>query len=96
MQISQNIFAQDLEKIKNYIILDVRTPEEFQEQHLKNAINIDFYDSNFEQQLQKLDKNKRYVIYCRSGARSAIVLKWMKKLGFKEVYNIVNGIEELF
>ncbi|MFH1455470.1 MAG: rhodanese-like domain-containing protein [archaeon] len=95
MQISQNILAKDLEKFNSYEILDVRTAEEFNNGHLKNAINIDYYDVNFENELRKLDKKKVYVIYCRSGSRSAIVLRWMKQLRFEEVYNIINGIEKL-
>jgi len=95
MQISQNILAKELQKLNNYVILDVRTSEEFNTGHLKNAINLDYYDVNFEKELRKLDKKKRYVIYCRSGSRSAIVLRWMKQLGFEEVYNIVNGIAKL-
>jgi len=77
---------------KDYVILDVRTKEEFDSGHIKGAINIDFYNSNFKEELNKLDKNKKYLIYCRSGARSYNTLKLMEGLKFIEVYNLNGGI----
>lgn len=76
----------------NFVILDVRTPEEFAEERIENTINLDYYTDTFEDELNKLDKNKPYVIYCRSGMRSGVTLDLMKDLGFKEVYNILGGI----
>lgn len=76
----------------NFVILDVRTPEEFAEERIENTINLDYYTDTFEDELNKLDKNKPYVIYCRSGMRSGVTLDLMKELGFKEVYNILGGI----
>ncbi len=76
----------------NFVILDVRTPQEFAEERIENTINLDYYTDTFEGELNKLDKNKPYVIYCRSGMRSGVTLDLMKELGFKEVYNILGGI----
>ncbi len=76
----------------NFVILDVRTPEEFAEERIEDTINLDYYADTFEDELNKLDKNKPYVIYCRSGMRSGATLDLMKELGFKEVYNILGGI----
>ena len=74
-------------------LIDVRTPEEYMSGHYKNAQNLNFYDElNFKNALNKMDKNKRYLIYCRSGHRSGLTLKLMKKLGFKEVYDLSGGI----
>ncbi len=78
----------------NFVILDIRTPEEFNEGHIENAINIDFYSETFQEDLDKLDKNKTYFIYCRSGNRSGRAMSIMKELGFKEVYNLSVGIKE--
>ena len=94
-QIIKNITpsqAYQLIKTKNVTILDVRTPREFYSGHLPNAINIDFYSPTFKYKLSKLDKNKAYLIYCRTGHRSGIALKTMKELGFMEVYNMLGGI----
>ncbi len=76
----------------NLVILDVRTPEEYQSGHIDGAINVDFYAPDFPQQLDKLDKNKVYVLYCRSGNRSGRTVPLMKQLGFREVYEIQGGI----
>ncbi len=76
----------------DFVIIDVRTPAEFAEEHIENAINLDFYSEAFQDMLNKLDKNKTYLIYCRSGGRSGTVLDIMAELNFKEVYNILGGI----
>ena len=77
-----------------FVIIDVRTPEEFNEGHIENAVNIDFNSETFKEDLDKLDKNKTYFIYCRSGNRSGRAIPIMKGLGFKEVYNLSAGIQE--
>jgi len=76
----------------DFIILDVRTPEEFADGHIENAINIDFYAETFRDELENLDKNQTYLIYCRSGNRSGNALSIMTELNFREVYNISDGI----
>ncbi|MCB9053053.1 MAG: rhodanese-like domain-containing protein [Lewinellaceae bacterium] len=73
-------------------LIDVRTPEEYNEGHIEGAVNIDFYADDFEQQLQqKLDKGKPVLLYCRSGSRSAQSAEQMKALGFKEMYDLKGG-----
>ena len=74
------------------VVLDIRTPEEFSEARLADAVNVDFYDADFADQLDALDKNDPYVMYCRSGNRSSEAIKTMKDLGFVEVYEIDGGI----
>lgn len=90
----QEAFAliQDNQDNPGFIIIDVRTPEEFAEAHIENAINIDFYAEAFRDELDQLDKNKTYLIYCRSGIRSGNALDIMTELNFREVYHISDGI----
>jgi len=76
----------------NFVILDVRTPAEFADEHIENAVNLDFYSENFRDDLNKLDKSNTYIVYCRTGSRSGKSLEIMKELGFREVYNISGGI----
>ena len=76
----------------DFIIIDVRTREEFTGGHIENATNIDFYSETFRDMLNNLDKNKTYLIYCRSGGRSGSTLDIMAGLNFKEVYNILGGM----
>jgi rhodanese-related sulfurtransferase len=76
----------------NLVILDVRTSKEFEDEHIENAINLDFYSETFKDDLGKLDKNKIYVTHCQLGGRSAKTVVIMKDLDFVEVYNITGGI----
>ncbi len=73
-------------------ILDIRTPGEFAQGHIAGAININFNSPNFEQELSKLDKNKEYLVHCRSGHRSGNALRTFKKLGFKHIDHMNHGI----
>ena len=73
-------------------IIDVRTPEEFAEGYIENAINIDFYAETFRDDINQLDRSQTYLVYCRSGRRSADALGIMAELGFKEAYNLLGGI----
>jgi len=76
----------------NFAILDIRTPGEFQSGHLQSAILIDFYSQTFVDRLRQLDKGKKFLIYCRTGNRSARSLEIFRKLQFQKVYHMTNGI----
>ena len=76
----------------NFIMLDVRTNEEYQEKHIANSINIDYKSPNFKDQVDKLDKDKTYLTYCRSGRRSTGASEIMESNGFKNIYMIEGGI----
>lgn len=75
------------------IILDVRAPWEFAEGHIKNAKNLDFTDPDFYDNLKKLDKHKKYLVYCKTGRRGAVALEAMQNIGFKNLYNLIGGYE---
>ena len=76
----------------NFIILDVRTPQEYVSGHLEDAINIDYYSPTFQESLATLDKDKTYLLYCRTGARSSQAFEMMKEMDFKNIYNMLGGI----
>jgi len=78
----------------NFVIIDVRTPYEYNGGHIKCAININYYASNFGTDIDKLDKNKTYLIYCATGSRSAVTLIQMQNKSFQEVYNLSGGINK--
>jgi rhodanese-related sulfurtransferase len=75
-----------------FVILDVRTPEEFESGHIEGAINMDYYHPGFQVELGKLDKTKTYLVYCRTGSRSHTTFGFMKELRFAEVYHFEGGI----
>jgi rhodanese-related sulfurtransferase len=74
------------------IILDIRTPEEFDQGIIEGAINIDFYEPTFSSDLDALDKDAHYVVYCRSGNRSGQAMSTFADLGFTNVTEIDGGI----
>ena len=73
------------------VFLDVRTPEEFNEGHIEGAVLINFFDENFKEQVEALDKDKPVYIYCRSGNRSQQAGMILTQMGFQEVYDIEAG-----
>ncbi|MFC2032772.1 rhodanese-like domain-containing protein [Chloroflexota bacterium] len=72
----------------DFMIIDVRTSEEFTDGHLENALNINLNSGTFSDDINKLDKDKTYLVYCRSGTRSAQAATIMEDLGFREVYDM--------
>jgi rhodanese-related sulfurtransferase len=76
----------------DFVILDIRTPGEYQYGHIKNSIMIDFYSKAFVEEINRLDKGKTYLIYCRSGNRSTRSLELFKKLEFQKIYHLSSGI----
>lgn len=74
------------------VLLDVRTPEEYADGHLKDSTLMDYFAPDFKDQLSKLDKAAKYLIYCRSGGRSGRALEMMGELGFADVHDIKGGI----
>lgn len=75
----------------DFIILDIRTLSEYEQAHIQNAVQIDFYSETFRQDLDRLDKNKTYLLYCRSGNRSGQAIPIMQELGFTSVYQLREG-----
>lgn len=73
-------------------LLDVRTADEFGIDHLANATNLDIYSEKFDSEINKLDKQKTYYVYCQRGGRSANAGKKLRKSGFKNVYELDGGI----
>lgn len=73
-------------------LVDVRTVAEFESGHLANAENIVVTDSDFESQINKLDKTKPIYVYCKSGARSARACDALEEMGFVEMYDLKGGI----
>ncbi|MDF1826179.1 MAG: rhodanese-like domain-containing protein [Verrucomicrobiales bacterium] len=80
-----------VEETEALVILDVRTPAEFEEGHLKGAVNIDFTASDFAVEIGKLDPSKTYLMHCHSGSRSSAALPVFEGLHFEELYHFEAG-----
>ena len=83
---------QDNASNPDFIIVDVRTPAEYSEGHVANAVNVDYNSGTFNDDIGKLDRSKTYLIYCHSGNRSRAALAVMKGLDFKSIYHMYEGI----
>ncbi|OMH40297.1 rhodanese-like domain-containing protein [Desulfurobacterium indicum] len=77
---------------KGVVVIDVRTPEEFATGHIKNAKNIDFMSRDFFKKIEKLDKNRPYIICSTDGRTGKVAAKVMESEGFKKLYNMDGGI----
>lgn len=74
------------------MLVDVRTPQEFNQQHLQGAINFPL--NTIASAFNQIDKNRSIVVYCRSGNRSGQALRYLKQVGFTQVHN-GGGLQEL-
>ncbi len=89
-----NIGPQDAKALinqKNTIIIDVRTPAEVAQGKIKGAKNINISSPSFLKGIEGLDKSKNYLVYCRSGKRSARACSIMSGRGFENLYNLQGG-----
>lgn len=84
----------ELSQMDGVQLVDVRTPEEFEEGHIKGFQNIDFMSDTFKEDIEKLDKTKPVIVYCRSGGRSGKSCKIMEEKGFVKIYDLEGGIEK--
>lgn len=80
--------AENMVSTEGVTIIDVRTPQEFASGHLAGSINIDFTASDFDQKIATLNPASKYIVYCRSGNRSAQALVRMQGLGFSNVVDL--------
>lgn len=90
-ELSPGDFAEALKR-PGTLILDVRTPAEFAEGHLRGALNLDVEDPSFAQQAATLDPAGSYAIYCRSGNRSGVAVDYLAGQGFTSIYHLGGGI----
>ncbi len=74
------------------ILMDVRTPAEFDAGHIQGSVNVDYENVNFESEVNKLDASKTYFVYCRSGNRSSKAIPIMKNIGIENIYDLQGGV----
>lgn len=87
-----NAEAQSLiESGADYYVLDVRTPGEYASSHIPNVMHLDVQSPDFADKVTELPKDKPYLVYCRSGARSAAATKYMTSIGY-DATNVMGGI----
>ena len=82
------------EIIGEFITIDARTPDEYKGGHIEGAVNIDVSVPSFAGEIVKLDKNKKYLVYCNTGNRSFFASNMMRNSGFNNVFLLEGGIFE--
>ena len=85
---------QEILEMEDVQLVDVRTPEEHEQEHIVNSQNIDYTSPTFEEDIAKLDKTKPVILYCKGGGRSAKCAKKLKEAGFEKVYDLDGGISK--
>ena len=81
-----------LEDDPRFVLLDIRTPAEVEAGHLPGAVNIDFRGPNFEPEIDRLDRESIYLLYCRTANRTGQAFERMTEMGFAKVYDMQGGI----
>ena len=76
----------------DYILVDVRTIEEYESGHIQDAINFDFYSGSFQKEILSLDKSSSIILYCRTQNRSTKTANYLKENGYKEINVLEGGI----
>lgn len=79
---------------REVVLLDVRTRVEYDKSHLQNAVNMDYTSTDFPGNIEKLDKNTRFIIYDDSGKKSSNTFELMKELRFPNVHYIIGGFNQ--
>lgn len=92
--IDQNDAKALIQADRKALVLDVRTAMEYRTEHLTPSINVDVRDKKFSNYLKNYEKDKHYIIYCRSGSRSVKAYRKMKGMGFENIYVLKGGIND--
>lgn len=90
--IAPEAFAKKINETPNAQILDVRTPEEFESEHINDAKNVNWLGDNFVVDAEKFDKSKPVFVYCKIGGRSSKAASKLAELGFATIYNLDGGM----
>ena len=74
------------------VLIDVRTPDEYNSFRIKSSINIDYYSPSFLDSISSYKTKKNIIFYCRSGRRSYYAAKLIQQKGFNMIYNLKGGV----
>lgn len=91
-QISTQAAQESIEQNPENVVIDVRTPMEWNEGIIPGALTINIMDPQFVSRLEPLDRGKSYIIVCRSGGRSLSACQAMASMGFTDVSNMLGGM----
>ncbi len=84
-----------LKNDKNAKLVDVRSPQEYKEGHLPSSINLPLYKIEEQSRDVLPDLNSAIIVYCQSGSRSNKAIELLKEEGYKKLYNIEGGLDNI-
>ncbi|MFZ6010400.1 MAG: rhodanese-like domain-containing protein [Bacteroidota bacterium] len=87
-------FEKMMNESQNKIVLDVRTPGEFETGFISGAVLMNFHDADFKEKVNTLDKSRSIFVYCESGVRSNKASVILKESGFEDVYLLTGGLKD--
>lgn len=90
-ELNYHEFESKIKSDSNFLLVDVRTPKEYRNGHVSNAINVSYFHSWFNDSIRKLDRNKTIYMYCETQHRSPLASRKMKKMGFKKIIDLKGG-----
>ena len=93
----KNVSPDEAEKLvaeKKVIVVDVRTPEEYDSGHIEGAVNINIQAADFAKKLAELDQTKPVLVHCAAGGRSTRSLPVLKEQKFPAIYHMNGGFKE--
>jgi rhodanese-related sulfurtransferase len=96
-KLRKDVDAEQFDKLrqeKQNVVLDVRTPREFERGHVPGAVNVNIDSPDFEQAMKKMEPGKTYLVYCAAGVRSARACDKLERMEFKSLYNLLGGMKE--
>ena len=85
----------DILERESTVLIDVRTPDEYNSFRIKSSINIDYYNPAFLDSISSYKAKKNIIFYCRSGRRSYYAAKLIQQKGFNMIYNLKGGVLEV-
>ncbi|MEO1748792.1 MAG: rhodanese-like domain-containing protein [Pseudomonadota bacterium] len=95
---AQEVTAQQAHQLlksnPDIVVLDIRTGREFRSGHIEGAININYFDRNFRDQIAELDGSKTYIMHCAAGGRSDASIRILRNAGLTNVYHMGGGTSE--
>lgn len=83
--------AREMIQNEDVVVIDVRTPDEYENGHIEGATLINFFGDDFDARIAELPKDKEYIVYCQSGNRSGKAVKKMEAAGFTNAHNMTGG-----
>ena len=93
-QVDTKHFKEKLAATTNPLIIDVRTPAEYQMGHIEGAINVNYFSWRFRRKVSALGPKATVFVYCASAKRSSLAAKIMTKLGFEHIIDLAGGYQQ--